>query len=446
MIERYSRKEMSAIWSEQAKFSNWLRIEILATEARVRRGEVPETDLEEIRTKAAFDPERIKDIERKTRHDVAAFLDNLAENIGPAARHLHYGMTSSDVLDTGLSLQLRDSGRLLLEGAAALVGACVSGARRHARTVMAARTHGIHAEPTTFGLKMAGWAFELDRGKQRLHRAVDAVSTGKLSGAVGTYSQLPPEIERSVCDRLGLSVDPSSTQVISRDRHAEFMAALSVLAATVERIATEIRHLARTEVGEVEEPFAEGEQKGSSAMPHKRNPWRSERLCGLARVVRSGMVAALEDVALWHERDISHSSVERVLFPDACLALDFMLAECLDLVSGLVVKPDRMRENMEVSLGLLFSQNLLLKMIDKGLVRDEAYRMVQEAAARAVASGEHLRVAAAGQPEIARRLSTEEIESCFGEERYIEHVPEMIGRLDALEDAPPAGPGAGDYS
>lgn len=435
MIERYSRKQMADIWSEHSKFSNWLKVEVLATEARVERGEVPPEDLEQIRAKAAFDPERIKDIERKTRHDVAAFLDNLAENIGPAARHLHYGMTSSDVLDTGLSLQLKQSGALLHKGVSDLIATCVALAREHASTVMAARTHGIHAEPTSFGLKVAGWAFELKRGRDRLERAIESISVGKLSGAVGTYSQLPPEIEQAVCTKLGLEVEPSSTQVISRDRHAEFVTALGILASSIDRIATEIRHLARTEVGEVQEPFVEGEQKGSSAMPHKRNPWRAERLGGLARIVRSSVIAVLENIALWHERDISHSSVERVLLPDACLATDFMLAEALDLVGGLVVNAQRMKENMDLSFGLLFSQNLLLQLIDKGLVRDEAYRLVQEASARAVSEGVHLRNVASAQPEISGRLSAPEIEGCFDEARYLAHVPEVMRRLDSLEAA-----------
>jgi len=432
LIDRYSRPEMSAIWSERTKFQNWLEIEILATEARVVSGEVPAGDLEQIRDKAAFDPERIKDIERKTRHDVAAFLDNLAENIGPAARHLHYGMTSSDVLDTGLSLQLRAAATLLLLGVTRLVRTCVLRARETVTMIVAARTHGVHAEPSSFGLKFAGWAFELDRGRTRLEAAKQAVSVGKLSGAVGTYSQLPPAIERYVCDRLELAPDPSSTQVISRDRHAEFVGSLAILAGTLDRIATEVRHLARTEVGEAAEPFAEGEQKGSSAMPHKRNPWRSERLTGLARIVRAAAGAANEDIALWHERDISHSSVERVLLPDACLALDFMLAEADELVSGLVLMPEAMRRNMDLSFGLLFSQNLLLKLIDRGLVRDEAYRLVQEAAAKASSSRTHLRQVAAEHPEISSKLTGEQIEGCFSEDRYVKHASEIIDRLDSL--------------
>ncbi|MGH2706255.1 MAG: adenylosuccinate lyase [Actinomycetota bacterium] len=435
MIDRYTRPEMAAVFSDEARFGHWLRIEILATEARAERGEVPAGDLEEIKAKAAFDPRRVRDLERKTRHDVAAFLDNVAEVVGPAARHLHYGMTSSDVLDTALALQLRDAAGLLLGGAEQLIAAVVRVARTHAATLMAGRTHGIHAEPTTFGLKVAGWAFELDRGRQRLRRAREAVSVGKVSGVVGTYSQLDPSVEAYVCSRLGLEADPASTQVVSRDRHAEFAAALGILAASIERIATEIRHLARTEVREVEEPFAEGEQKGSSAMPHKRNPWRCERLCGLARLVRSFVGPALENVALWHERDISHSSVERVALPDACILVDFMLAETTEIVGGLVVHPEQMRANLDRSFGMLFSQSVLLRLIDAGMTRDEAYRLVQEAAMEASRRETHLAEILAGMPEIRRRLAEEEILASFDGGRYLQHTGVVIARLDELEEA-----------
>ncbi|MGH9268526.1 MAG: adenylosuccinate lyase [Acidimicrobiales bacterium] len=433
MIDRYSRAEMAAIWSEETKLSHWLRIEVLAAEARTARGEIPAEDLAEIKARASFDAERIADLEKKTRHDVAAFLDNVAEAVGPAARHLHHGMTSSDVLDTALALQLRAAAGLLLAGLIRLIGLAVGLAREHATTLMAGRTHGIHAEPTTFGLKAAGWAFELDRDRRRLVRAQKAVSAGKLSGAVGTYSQLDPDIERYVCERLGLEPDPASTQVVSRDRHAEFAAALAICAGSIERIATELRHLARTEVAEVEEPFAEGEQKGSSAMPHKRNPWRCERLCGLARLVRAGAVPAVENIALWHERDISHSSVERVLLPDTCILLDFMLAEAAEILDGLAVHPERMRANLDASFGLCFSQSLLLALVDAGLSRDEAYRLVQEDAATAWRRRVHLREVLAEDPRVASRLSTEEIKGCFDESRYLVHVGEVISRLARLE-------------
>jgi len=432
LIDRYTREEMGEVFSDHSRFSHWLRIEILAVEARAARGDVPQEDLETIRTKAAFDVGRIKEIERKTRHDVAAFVDNVSENIGPAARHLHYGMTSSDVLDTAFSLQLGEAADLLLRDIHDLVGVTAELAKEHQASVTAGRTHGIHAEPTTFGLKAAGWAFELERGLKRLRSATLAIKVGKLSGAVGTYSQLDPQIEKYVCDKLGLKQDSASTQVISRDRHAQFICALALVAATLERIAVEIRHLTRTEVGEVEEPFAEGEQKGSSAMPHKRNPWRSERMVGLARVVRSAVGPALEDVALWHERDISHSSVERIVFPDACIALDFMLAEAIELLEGLVIYPDRMRHNMDASYGVLFSQNILLKLIDQGLSRDEAYRLVQESATSAVETKTHLRQVLGARPETSSLLSTEEIEQCFDETRYVAHAGEIIQRLESL--------------
>lgn len=433
MIDRYTRPEMSRIWSDESKYTHWVRIEILAMEARVERGEVPAADLEEVKSKASFDIERINDLERKTRHDVAAFLDNIAETVGPAARHLHYGMTSSDVLDTALALQLRDSADLLIRMITRLIRVTIELARRHSRTVMAGRTHGIHAEPTTFGLKAAGWAFELDRGRERLELARHAISVGKLSGVVGTYSQLNPEIEEYVCRALGLDPDPSSTQIISRDRHAEFASSLAIVAGTIERIATEIRHLARTELREAEEPFEEGVQKGSSAMPHKRNPWRCERLTGLARLVRSAVGPSIENIALWHERDISHSSVERVTLPDACIVLDFMLAEAADIVEGLQVYPERMRENLDTSYGLLFSQSVLLALIDSGLTRDEAYRVVQECAMDAWRTRTHLRELLAKNSEVSARLTPADIERCFDESRYLEHAEAVIDRLNRLE-------------
>jgi len=433
LIDRYTRPAMAAVWSEERKLSHWLRIEILAVQARVERGEVPAEDLAEIRAKAAFDLERVAEIERTTRHDVAAFLDNVAEFVGPAARHLHYGMTSSDILDTTLALQLVEAADLLLAGIVAVRDVTVRLARRYESTPMVGRTHGIHAEPTSFGLKAAGWAFELERGRVRMQRAKESVAVGKLSGAVGNYSQLLPEIEASVCRELGLAADPVSTQVVSRDRHAEFSAAMGVVAASIERIFTEIRHLARTEVREVEEPFAEGAQKGSSAMPHKRNPWRSERVCGLARVVRAGVAPALENVALWHERDISHSSVERVTLPDSCLALDFMLGEAGELLEGLRVYPERMLANIEASGGVVFSQSVLLSLIDAGMSRDEAYRIVQESSMEAWRTGGHLRDLLKSSP-AAKRLEPAAIDACFDPSRYLQHAGEVVARLATLEE------------
>ncbi len=321
MIPRYSREEMASIFSERAKFSRWLEVEILAVEARVRLGEVPVEDLTEIKEKAAFDEQRIAEIEAVRHHDVVAFVENVRENVGDAGRHIHFGMTSSDVLDTATAVALRDAGDLLVEGVGRLTQVIKEKALEHRDTVMVGRTHGVHAEPTTFGVKLAGWVFELARDRDRLRRARDQVAVGKLSGAVGTYSQLDPEVEVYVCDRLGLAIEPSATQVTARDRHAEFLAAIAVTGASLERFAQEIRHLQRTEVREAEEPFAEG-QKGSSAMPHKRNPIVCERICGLARLLRAYAQTGFENVALWHERDISHSSVERVVFADACTLLD----------------------------------------------------------------------------------------------------------------------------
>jgi adenylosuccinate lyase len=433
VIDRYTRPRMGAVWSEETKLANWLRIEILATEARALRGEVPQEDLEEIKAKASFDLERVAEIEKRTRHDVAAFLDDVAGSVGPAARHLHYGMTSSDVLDTGLALQMREAADLLLDELTRLIGITVGLAREHGGTLMTGRTHGIHAEPITFGLKVAGWAWELARGRDRLEAARTTVSVGKLSGAVGSYSQLPPQIEAYVCDRLGLEPDPAATQVVARDRHAAFACAVGIVAGSIERIATEIRHLARTEVGEAEEPFAAGEQKGSSAMPHKRNPWRCERLCGLARIVRASVGPAIEDIALWHERDISHSSVERVMLPDACIGLDFMLAEASEILAGLVVYPERMRANLDRSFGLPFSQRALLALVDAGMIRDEAYRIVQDASMQAWSSGTHLRDLLKADGQVTARLSPAEIDRCFDESRYLHHAGDVIARLDQLE-------------
>ncbi|MGH2779780.1 MAG: adenylosuccinate lyase, partial [Actinomycetota bacterium] len=377
MIPRYSREEMSGIFSERAKFSRWLEIELLAVEARVRLDEVPVEDLTEIKEKALFDLDRIAEIEALRHHDVVAFVENVRENVGEAGRHIHFGMTSSDVLDTATAVALRDAGDLLVEEVGRLTQAVKTKALEHRDTIMAGRTHGVHAEPTTFGLKLAGWAFELARDRDRLRGARDQVAVGKLSGAVGSYSQLDPEIESYVCDRLGLDIEPAATQVTARDRHAEFLSAIALTGASLERHAQEIRHLQRTEVREAQEPFAEG-QKGSSAMPHKRNPIVCERICGLARLLRSYALVGFENVALWHERDISHSSAERVTLGDACTLLDYMLAKMRWVVDGLVVDEVRMRRNLEASHGLVNSQSVLTALLTKGaLQREEAYALVQ---------------------------------------------------------------------
>src|SRR5688500_1714313 len=382
---------MASIFSEQAKFARWLEVEILAVEARVRLGEVPVEDLSEIKTKAAFDVARIAEIEEVRHHDVVAFVENVRENIGEAGRHIHFGMSSSDVLDTATAVALRDAGDLLVEGIGRLTQTIREMALEHRETLMAGRTHGVHAEPTTFGLKLANWAFELARDRDRVRRARDGVAVGKLSGAVGSYSQLPTDVEAYVGDRVGLVPEDAATQVVSRDRHAELLGAIATTGASLERFAQEIRHLQRTEVREVEEPFAEG-QKGSSAMPHKRNPIVCERICGLARLLRAYAQTGYENVALWHERDISHSSVERVTFADACTLLDYMLEKMRWVVEGLRVFPDRMKANLDASYGLVHSQTVLTTLLSKGtLQREDAYALVQKNAMAAWEEGRHLK-------------------------------------------------------
>ena len=431
MISRYSREEMAAIFSEQAKFSRWLEIEILAVEARVRLQEVPVEDLTEIKEKAAFDVARIAEIEEIRHHDVVAFVENVRENVGEAGRHIHYGLTSSDVLDTATGVALRDAGDLLIEGVGKLTQTIRAKAVEHRDTIMAGRTHGVHAEPTTLGVKLAGWAFELARDRDRLRRARDAVAVGKLSGAVGTYSQLSPEVESYVCDRLGLAIEPSATQVVARDRHAEFLSAIAVTGASLERFAQEIRHLQRTEVREAEEPFAEG-QKGSSAMPHKRNPIICERICGLARLLRAYATTGLENVALWHERDISHSSVERITLGDACILLDYMMAQMRWVVEGLLVYPERMLQNLDASWGLVHSQSVLVALLGKGLQRERAYELVQRNAMSAWKEARPLLELLKSDAEVTEHLDPDEIEGCFDASRYLRHTHEIFERLEEL--------------
>src|SRR5436309_6111812 len=373
---------MARIWSEEGKLATWLEVEGAATAAWAELGVVPPEAAESISRAGAPAPERVAELEATLHHDTAAFVDAVAETLGPEGRWFHHGLTSSDVVDTALALQVREAGALLLQGLERAEEAFVARAREHRRTLCIGRTHGIHAEPTTFGLKLAGWAFELERGRARLREALERMRVGKLSGAVGTYAATEPELERLACKRLGLEPDPVSTQIVQRDRHAELLAALALVAASLERFAVEIRHLARTEVAEVAEPFGKG-QKGSSAMPHKRNPVVAERLCGLARVVRANALVGLENVALWHERDISHSSAERVVIPDSFLALDYMLERLAWLVEGLEVRPERMLRNLEAGHGPFFSQLLLLALVESGLPRGEAYRLVQRHALRA---------------------------------------------------------------
>jgi adenylosuccinate lyase len=431
MIPRYTVPEMAAVWSDEARFRHWLEIEVLAVEAWASLGTVPPEDARAVRERASFTIERVSELEEVTRHDVAAFVQCVAESVGPTGRWIHFGLTSSDVLDTGFALQLRQAADLLLAGIERLLGTVKRLALEHRNTVMAGRTHGVHAEPTSFGHKLALWAFELDRDRERLRRAREAVSVGKVSGAVGTYAHLDPRVEEYVCGELGLRPAEASSQVVSRDRHAEYMAALAVLASSLDAIATEIRLLARTEVREVQEPFAEG-QKGSSAMPHKRNPVRCERITGLARVVRADLQPALENVVLWHERDISHSSAERVVFPDSTTALHFMLVEIGEVLDGLEVFPERMRANLNIGGGLVYSQGVLLALVERGMPRNAAYRIVQAAAAAAWDEGKDFQGELQDQPDVARLLSAEDLGALFDPGRYLQNLDVVFDRLAKL--------------
>ncbi|MGH3035441.1 MAG: adenylosuccinate lyase, partial [Gaiellaceae bacterium] len=409
MIARYSRPAMQRVWSEKGKLARWLDVELAALEGWAEVGTVPRQAVVEIRERAVPpSPERVREIEERTQHDLAAFVDAVVEGLGPAGRYFHYGLTSSDVLDTATALQVREAGRLLLDGLGRALAAVIRRAEEHRETVMAGRTHGVHAEPITFGTKLAGWAFELDRDRARLERALEGMRVGKLAGAVGTYAGGDPEVERIACERLGLVPESAATQVVPRDRYAELLSTLALCAASLERFATEVRHLARTEVREVHEPFARG-QKGSSAMPHKRNPVVAERICGLARVVRAAAQVGLENVALWHERDISHSSAERIVLPDAFLALDYMLDRFAWLVDGLVVDAARMRGNLEASHGLVFSQRVLSALVAGGHERDEAYRLRQSHALGAWDDDLDFRRLNEDDPEISARLSPERL-------------------------------------
>ncbi len=429
MIPRYSRPAMTGIWSEESKLARWLEVELAALEAWADVGAIPAQDVAAIRTQVTPPtPERVAEIEQVTDHETAAFVDAVAEQLGPEGRWLHYGLTSSDVVDTALSLQIQVAGRLVLEGIDRALAAVAARAEEHRLTICIGRSHGVHAEPITFGWKLAGWVFELDRTRARVARALETNRVGQLSGTVGTYGQVEPEVERVACERLGLEPDPLSTQVIARDRHAELLGALALAATSLERFATEIRHLARTEVREVEEPFGPG-MKGSSAMPHKRNPKVAERICGLARIVRASALVGLENVPLWHERDISQSSAERVAIPDAFLALDYMFDRFAWIVDGLVVHPERMRRNLEATHGLVFSHRLLLALVDSGLARDDAYRLVQGHAMRAWEQESDFKELVRRDPEIARRV---DLDSVFDLDATIRHVDTVFDRLHAL--------------
>jgi adenylosuccinate lyase len=430
LIERYTRPEMAGIWSERRKLETWLEVELAVCEVLAERGVIPPRDIEALRG-ASFEVEAVKEREKVTDHDVAAFVDVASSSVGKPGRWLHFGLTSSDVLDTGLALQLRDARKVVVGGAGELVGVLVAQAREYRDTICIGRTHGIHAEPTTFGLKLAGFAFEAERNRRRLESAFDELAVGKLSGAVGTYSTLDPTAEKAVMDRLGLAREPVSTQVVPRDRHAALLSAIALAGASLERLATEVRHLQRTEVREVEEPFREG-QKGSSAMPHKRNPIVSERITGLARILRGHAQAGLENVALWHERDISHSSVERVVLPDSTTLLDYMTNLAIRVIGGIRVHGDRMRENLELTHGAIFSQSVLTALVESGLGRDEAYRIVQAAAQAAWDERRSFRELLEKDAKVTGKLDPEKLDELFDYGRFLRNVPVVFERLDEL--------------
>jgi adenylosuccinate lyase len=429
VIPRYSLPEMAAIWTPERKLDLWQEVETLVAEAWAELGVIPPEAAKAIRERGRVDPEAVRAREEETGHDVAAFIDVLAASVGEGGEWVHYGLTSSDVLDTSLAVLMRDASDLLIRGVRELFNVVRRRSFDHRETLMLGRTHGVWAEPITFGLKLAVWAFELERAYRRLVRVRDTVAVGKISGAVGTYAHVPPEIEEMVCERLGLGVEPASTQVTQRDRHAELLSTLALVGASLEKFATEVRLLAQSEIGEVEEAFREG-QKGSSAMPHKRDSDRSERICGLARLLRGYAQAGLEDVALWHERDISHSSVERVVIPDACLALDFALADMKQILEGLVVHTDRMVTNLESTRGLVFSQAVLLALVEGGMTRDEAYRIVQRSATKAWDEGRYLRDVL---QEERLPLDPSELAGCFDFGRMVKRSSVVFERLEELD-------------
>jgi adenylosuccinate lyase len=430
LIERYTLPEMGNLWTETYKLKTWLQVEIAVCEAQAELGYIPAEAVETIKAKAGFDPQRVLEIEAEVRHDMIAFLTNVNEYVGDVGRYVHLGLTSSDVLDTALALQLVASLDVLLGQLEALIQAIRYQAQQHRDTVMIGRSHGIHAEPITFGFKLAGWLAEVLRHRDRLCRLHSQIAVGKISGAVGTYANIEPQVEAIACQKLGLEPDTASTQVISRDRHADFVQTLALVAASIERFSVEIRNLQRTDVLEVEEYFAKG-QKGSSAMPHKRNPIRSERLTGIARIVRGHAVAAIENVALWHERDISHSSVERVILPDACILTHYMLVEITDLVKNLLVYPENMQRNLNRYGGVVFSQRVLLALVDKGLSREEAYAVVQSCAHTAwnTSTGD-FHALIQQNPTVTDHLSAEEIEACFDPQQHLKHLDTIYQRLN----------------
>jgi adenylosuccinate lyase len=439
MIPRYTHKEMGAIWSELRRYETWLEVELAATDALAAAGVVPVDDARTLRARAAFDIARIEEIEQTTQHDVIAFTTAVAEKAGESARWLHFGLTSSDVLDTALAIQMRQACDLILTDVDALLDAVAKRAEEHRRTPMIGRTHGVHAEPMTFGVKLALWHAELQRDRVRVERARQTVAVGKLSGAVGMFAHLDPAIEEAVCQRLGLTAAPVSSQVIQRDRHAELLTSLAILAASLEKFALEIRGLQKTEIGEVEEPFARG-QKGSSAMPHKRNPIGCEQIVGLARLIRANAMAALENVALWHERDISHSSVERVILPDSFIALDHMLRRFTRIVTGMVVYPDRMLENLRRSRGVVFSGTVLLELAKRGISREQAYEWVQRNAMRSFHEQRDFKELLLADPDVAAKVPRAVIDEAFDLDGQLKNVDAIFARVFAGHPGP-EGPG-----
>lgn len=428
MIERYTRPEMGKIWEDEFKYKTWLQIEILACEGRAERNEIPTEDVEEIKSKANFDVKRILEIEETTKHDVIAFLTNVAENVGPVSRHIHYGMTSSDILDTTLSYQMKSAGEILMKQLLELKDVLRERAMEHKTTICVGRSHGIHAEPTTIGLKFALWHDEIKRNIHRLENAISIISVGQISGAVGTFEHLSPKIEEYVCEKMGLTPAPVTTQVIQRDRHAEYLTTLSIIGATLEKISVEIRHLQRTEVLEAEEYFSKG-QKGSSAMPHKRNPIISERVTGIARLLRGNAMAALENVALWHERDISHSSVERVIIPDSTIILNYALHLMTGLVKNLIVYPENSIKNLNITRGLVFSQTVLLALVNKGLTREDAYKLVQTYAMNVWDDQDKsLKNELLKSEEVSKYLTIDEIEDIFNSNKMLDNVDYIFNR------------------
>jgi adenylosuccinate lyase len=428
MIPRYTREKMGRLWTDETKYRTWLKVEVLASEAMAKIGRVPASAAKNIAEKADFTVARIGEIEAETRHDVIAFLTAVAEHVGPDARYMHLGMTSSDVLDTAFAVLLKEAGGILIEDIDLLMEAVKARAMEHKHTVMIGRSHGIHAEPITFGIKLAVWYDELKRNRARVAEAVKSVAAGKISGAVGTFANTPPEVEAYVCEKLGLTAAPASTQIVQRDRHAGFFCALAILASTIEKMAVELRHLQRTEVLEAEEHFAKG-QKGSSAMPHKRNPIGSENLSGLARLVRANAMASLENVPLWHERDISHSSVERVIGPDSTIAMDYMLGRMTGLIKNLVVYPERMMKNLNLTGGLIFSQQVLIALAAGGISREDAYRIVQENAMRTWAGEGTFQDLLLADSRVTERMRPEDLEKVFDLGYHTKHVDTIFRRV-----------------